>query len=66
MKTHHYIGETMLFAGIDNPFGADAFAPPASIKVKPYKLPKTKRGTRVRRAPQSLSVLKNALLNYNG
>lgn len=53
----------MLFAGIDNPYGVDSFAPPAPVTVKPYKLRRTKKGVRVIRAPKPLSVIiKNALL----
>jgi hypothetical protein len=67
MKTHPDLGEAMLFAGIDNPFGTDAFAAPTILNVKPMKLPKTKKGVRVHRAPRPLSTtIKNALLNYNG
>lgn len=58
----------MLFNNIDNPFGTDLFTPPttATIKVKPHKLPKTKRGTRALRPLLPAVVVKNFLLNYNG
>lgn len=53
-----------MYLNIDNPFGADAFAPTAPVKVKPHKLPKTKRSARVLRAPKPLSVVvKNFLLS---
>lgn len=52
---------------VDNPFGTDLFVAPApdSVKVKLHKLPKTKKGSRVLRAPKPLSaVIKNALLTW--
>lgn len=53
-----------MFLNIDNAYGTDAFTPPAPVKVKPHKLPKTKRGTRARRSPSMPStVLKNFLLS---
>jgi hypothetical protein len=67
MKTHPDLGETMQFAGIDNQFGTDAFAAPTVVKIRPHRLPKTKKGVRVHRAPNPLSAtIKNFLLNYNG
>lgn len=50
----------------DNPFGIDAFAAPAPdfVKVKPHKLPKTKKGTRARRPLLPSVVIKNILLTW--
>jgi hypothetical protein len=54
-----------MFIDIDNAYGTDLFTPPApSVKVKPHKLPKTKRGVRVLRNPTAPSkILKNFLLS---
>lgn len=57
----------MQFAEIENPYGTALFVAPGSVKVKPHKLPKTKRGTHALRNPKAPSqILKNFLLNYNG
>ena len=55
----------MQFIDTVNPFGTDAFTPPttANIKVRPHRLPKTKRGTRALRSPMMPStIIKNFLL----
>lgn len=55
-----------MFTDIDNPFGTDSFAPPATHKVKPApRLPRVKRGTHVLRAPKPPSqIIKNILLTW--
>jgi hypothetical protein len=65
MNPHRPKENTMF--NIDNPFGTDLFVAPApdSVKVKPHKLPKTKKGSRVLRAPKPPSaVIKNVLLTW--
>lgn len=57
------------FADTENPFGTDAFTRPTpdEIKVKPHKLPKTKKGAKVYRSPiMPSTIVKNFLLTYNG
>ncbi len=55
----------MQFIDIENPFGTALFTPPtpATIKVRPHRLPKTKRGTRALRSPMMPStIIKNFML----
>lgn len=57
----------MIFVDVTNAFGTDAFAAPTSATVKPHKLPRVKKSTRVRRAPKPpTTILRNFLLTYNG
>ena len=56
-----------MYINAENPFGTALFTPPttATIKVRPHRLPKTKRGTRALRSPMMPStVLKNILLTW--
>ena len=56
----------MQFTDIENPFGTQLFVAPGDVKVKPHKLPKTRKGTRALRNPKAPStVLKNFLLTYD-
>lgn len=59
-----YPRRNIMFQDIENPYGTALFTPPAPVKVKLHKLPKTKRGTRARRSPVMPStILKNFLLS---
>jgi hypothetical protein len=59
-----YLRRNIMFLNIDNAYGTDLFTPPAPVKVKPHKLPKTKRGTHTRRSPVLPStIIKNFLLS---